>query len=132
MARVATIAFLLPLQIVTSVLALKTSGTASVVASADGADVSSTFHILDKDGSGKVSWAEIKAFAEQQDLPASEFQEEFADFDKDKDGELNLSEFTATLQDADENPEAAAETGAFESRAVAPQAPAVEDEENLE
>jgi len=80
-----------------------------VVASDDGngdigADTTSALRALDRDGSGTVSWGEVKAFAEGQGLESDDILNEFSDLDTNKDGELDTEELAATL-DADQQQE---------------------------
>jgi len=57
-----------------------------------------TIRALDTDGSGKVERAEVEAFAKSQGLSAAEVKAEFADLDKNGNGDLEADELTATLQ----------------------------------
>lgn len=52
---------------------------------------------LDTDGSGKVELNEIVAFARSHGLDVNAVQNEFASFDRDQDGTLDISELNATL-----------------------------------
>jgi len=59
---------------------------------------------LDTDGSGKVELNEIVSFARSHGLDVQAVQSEFATFDRDQDGTLDISELNATL--ADDKPSA--------------------------
>eukprot|EP00746_Dinoflagellata_sp_MGD_P086748 gnl/MRDRNA2_/MRDRNA2_34363_c0_seq1.p1 gnl/MRDRNA2_/MRDRNA2_34363_c0~~gnl/MRDRNA2_/MRDRNA2_34363_c0_seq1.p1 ORF type:complete len:501 (+),score=151.57 gnl/MRDRNA2_/MRDRNA2_34363_c0_seq1:112-1614(+) len=52
---------------------------------------------LDTDGSGKVELNEIIAFARSHGLDVNAVETEFASFDRDQDGTLDISELNATL-----------------------------------
>lgn len=58
---------------------------------------------LDTDGSGKVELNEIIAFARSHGLDVNAVQTEFASFDRDQDGTLDISELNATLGAGDAN-----------------------------
>jgi Ca2+-binding EF-hand superfamily protein len=56
---------------------------------------------LDTDGSGKVELNEIVAFARSHGLDVNAVQNEFASFDRDQDGTLDIAELNATLGSGD-------------------------------
>jgi len=70
---------------------------------------------LDTDGSGKVELNEIISFARSHGLDIGAVQSEFASFDKDQDGTLDISELNDTLA-VKENPRPTAEKVTLRTR----------------